>query len=170
MSDQISKLVEVVRTIPAPLGGVTESQLLRFLWSLAEDTTEECMGGLKFVLRDAQSLQLSITVSAIGEQQTKESSISTTQPGTSSPTSLSLEDSSPSPSDQSDELKNQMDIAAEAWRSEKQAPASQTRHTFEGWLLGNCSKCNMPLSAFQHTKIGVLDGALFQAEQDPALD
>ena len=171
MSRLISKLVEEHQTILVPPAGVTASQLRLSLWHLVDVTLARFMDGSKSVEIDAPELQLSIIVNATGEQQTRESSTSTTQPGEWSPKSLSLEDSSESPSDPLTGM-NEAGVKP----VEKLTVPSRTQHMFEGRLLGNCKNCQMPLSASQHYDLYTHAGIVFQAqhiksyEEDPALD
>lgn len=167
-------------TIPVPPGGVTVHLLSRSLLNLVADITERSMALWKSVPPDAQSLQLQITVIAIGEQKTNESSISTTQPGALSPTNLSAPDSSPSRSrvsrDQVMDLLDQyvreqvaeIQMMAGAEKSSFSPtqpyrpppihphPSERSRaggelHVFTPWQVdGNCARCGMPRMAWQH--------------------
>lgn len=99
MKSNTLKLVELDLTIPAPPVGATEHLLSHYLRRLVEGITALPMDMLKSVEADASSYRLSITVSATGDLQTKESSTSRTQHGYLLPMNHSVEDSSKLPSE-----------------------------------------------------------------------
>ena len=101
MSAKISVSLALVPTTLARRDGAAASRLSHFLKPLEADITELLTDWSRFAPRDAPSFQLSIIANVTGEQETNESLTSIMQPGASSPTNHSAEDSSKSPSDQS---------------------------------------------------------------------
>mgnify|MGYP000973914928 CR=1 FL=1 len=182
MKSNPSKLVELQATIPVPPDGVTAKQLLRSLKHLADGITDQYTEPSKSVPIDAPYYLLSITVSAIGEPPTNESSISTTPPGDS----LQID---PFPWDSFKRLSDRVD-GLERWQSahehlhdRQKEPAaidySRIRQLLEdesededelledavltlqwnpAWqhpfngLNGNCKTCNMPRLSRQHMR------------------
>lgn len=146
MSEKLSKSVEQQATIPVPRDGVTVQQLSHYLSVLAEDIMVPSMDMLKSAPIDAQQLQLSITVSAIGVHQIRESLILTTPRGASSPIGP-LPPGSLMPQ-----------FAAPMATKSSSSPTQRSRaggeyHEFDlDEVVGNCRTCNMPGSAFQHQR------------------
>jgi hypothetical protein len=167
----LSKSVELGRATHVLPVGVTELQLSHSLLHSVADMMGQFTDMLRSVPIDAQRLRLSITVSASGEPPTNESSISTTQPGNSSPTNPSPQGSFQSLSEASF-----MEMGEAALRKyhptlaeEELGPASPTppfsKHMFEGVLTENCIHCNMPLSATQHPRMYTHAGIVFNYDE-----
>lgn len=159
MKSESSQSPVSAQTIPVLVDGAAlEHRLLRSLLILVEDTMVSRTDWLKSVPPDAQSFRLSITVSAIGEQPTSESLISTTQPGTSSPMNPSAPDSSESQS-QASTTTEQPEPPAPPSSPTPQSPIDELgfdpswQHVHRGNHYKNCDQCQMPYGARQHQKI-----------------
>lgn len=148
MSEKLSKSVEQQATIPVPQDGVTVQQLSHYLSILAEDIMVPSMDMLKSAPTDVQHLRLSITVSAIGEHQIRESLILATPRGIWSQISPLARDSS------------RFAYKAPTETKSSNSPTQRSRaggeyHEFvPGYHRqdGNCLVCDMPRTAFQHQR------------------
>lgn len=175
MKQKNTPLVELHQIILAPRDGAMERPLSRSLSHLGAGILDRLTDTWKSVPNDAQYLQLSIIVSAIGEPPTSESLTSITQPGHSSPRNPFAEASSESPSDPYEQGQwptTQMVTDSRFLESERgpaaETPSSPTPlsragsplHDFvpkqpigkPAWADGNCANpnCGMPRSAWQH--------------------
>lgn len=158
MKSEPFRLADADRTIPVPPDGVTEKLLWPSLLNLVDDMMVQLMDSLSSVPQDARHLRLSITVGAIGERRTNESSTSIMQPGQPSPMSPSVPASY--------KLRSGVRIpgsvmgAVRQHRSERDSSPTQLSragspyHEFEDKVDpdGNCNHpgCRMPRNAFQH--------------------
>lgn len=140
---------ELDPTTDAQRDGATELQQSRFLRRLEEGIQELFTDLWKSVPPGVQSCQLSIIVSATGERTPRELLTSITLPGLSSQISLSAPDSS-----KSEFAPSGKEQAAAPPPSSYPTPRSRAGGPYHHFglpdLFGNCQRCGMPRTAWQH--------------------